>query len=570
MDKLFLNLKEIAQEKDLISKVYETDKWREIQYKTKLGEGIMLVGAEDANPQSITFNIDLKGWHRVFVGMLNLRTENYTYLKLSRDLCYSGIRHARQGSPASWGSEEYAEEVFFGSFDLTNQKLIMAKPDSMFTNTAGLLWIRCEEMTDDEVKAHLNLENNKNKCIQMHIDADLHAEDKTECEDDYLIRLYKMKNTNTDFCSLEYAFDHGGYEYKDELTLHHFDKRWTDGDYKFMSVKDSVYKKYVSFAHEIGIELFASERMGVASFSTPYTRLSWKDKFCEDNKQFYCKNRDGSTVSVCSYAYTPVQDYVLKNMKEVVSYGFDGVTMIFHRGMHLGFEQPFIDKFKAIYPDINPCELPISDERLHGVWCDVMTDFMRRARKELGENIKINVITDYGLETAKNLGLDIELWAKEGLVDIVTQADMETYEDLTDCMSDENPKLIDLEKYKNRILDYPPIRRKFGTNSAKITEHINEFISLEENYGVKVYHVLPWIGALSIDEYNSYVTKLQSMGAKRFLSWNAYGAEWNIPEWYYITHIGNESNDEIVKHRFVRMLQLDNRDISHFNNNWRG
>ena len=65
----------------------------------------MLVDAEDTNPQSITFNIDIRGWHRVFVGMLNLRTENYTYLKLSRDLCYSGIRHARQGSPVGWGSE---------------------------------------------------------------------------------------------------------------------------------------------------------------------------------------------------------------------------------------------------------------------------------------------------------------------------------------------------------------------------------------------------------------------------------------------------------------------------------
>ncbi len=570
METLFLNLYDICNEKNLISKNYEVDKWRKVQYKTKLGEGVMLVAAEDAQPDSISFNIDLNGWHRVFIGMLNLRTENYTYIKLSEDLCYSGFRHTRQKSPASWGTEEYAEEVYFGCFDLTNQKIIMAKPDSMFTNSSGILWIRCEEMSGNEVSEHLRIENNKNKCIQMHIDADLHAEDKIECDDDYLIRLSKMQNTNTEFCSIEYAFDHGGYEYNDRMTLHHFDKRWTEGDYKFISSKDRIYKKYTEFAHKIGIEAFAAERMSVASFSTPYTRLSWEDNFSDNHKEYYCKNRDGSTVSACSYAYKEVQDYVLDNMKKVVSNGFDGVTMIFHRGMLLGFEQPVIDKFNTIYPNINPCELPISDKRLHGIWCDIMTEFMRRARKELGKNIKINVITDYGLETAENLGLDIETWAKDGLVDIVTQADMETYEDLTDCMSDKNPELIDLEKYKNRILDYPTIRRNFGTNLTKITEHINEFLSLEEKYGVKVYHVLPWINFTPDAEYEQYVKKLQSLGAKCFLSWNSYGAQWNASEWYRITHIGNEADEKTVKHRFIRMLQIDNKDISHFNNNWRG
>ena len=404
----------------------------------------------------------------------------------------------------------------------------------------------------------------------MHIDCDLHAEDSANCEDDYLIKLEKLKNTNTEFCTLEYSFDYDGYEYNDEMTFHRMDKRWSKGDYNFSKVKDSVYDKYVKYAHEIGIELFAGDRMSVTSFSSPYSRAFWKKKFVDNNPQYYCVNRDGSKTKICSYAYSQVQDYVLNNMKNVVKHGFDGVSLIFHRGMLLGFEQPVIDRFKAKYPDLNPFVLPMSDSRLNGIWCDIMTEFMIRVRKELGENIKINVITDYGLESPKNIGLDIVKWAKEGLVDIVTQAEMEVFEDLTDCMSQDNPNIIDLEKYNKRLLDYPIIRRNLGTNLKKILENIDEFLSLERDYGVKVYHVLPWHNSMTTDKYNEYVEELKKHGAKRFLAWNAYSSMWNLPEWYNITHINNKIEESIVQRRFIRMLENDNVNVSHFYNNWRG
>ncbi|GEM_PF-1451256 len=574
MEHLFCDLPRIVREQQLIRPMHTQsgpqDCWRALPYQTKLGSGNMLVAAENALPGPVTLSVNLTGWHRVYIGMLDLRGENYTYLKLTGDTCYTGFRHARGGNPRQWAVEEYAEEVYFTSADLSGKDFVLAKPDSRFDNISGLAWIRCERMTDDEVAAHLALEAEKKPCVQMHIDGDLYAEDSFPTEQDYLIRLEKLRNTNTDFCSLEYSFDYDAADLTPEQPLHRGDLRWSAGQLHLVQNKDAVYRRYLQYAHENGITLYAANRMSVAGFSVPYMRWGWKTQFPQQHPEYRCVARDGSVSQVCSYAYPQVQEYVLQHMKQAVAYGFDGVSLIFHRGVHIGFEQPVLQRFGESYPGVNPLLLPVTDERLHGVWCEVMTDFMCRLRDVLGNRIKVNVITDYGLESAKNFGLDIRSWAAMGLVDSVSQGDIETVEDLTDCMSEEDPGLIDLQKYALRIQEAPVIRRFPGTDLKKVLAYIPEYLQLEKQYGVKVYHVLPWTNIFSQQEYLAYVQALQKAGAKRFLAWNSYSSEWNLPEWYHITHLGSREDSSLKLRRFVRLLTLDGCDISHYQNNWRG
>ncbi len=100
----------------------------------------------------------------------------------------------------------------------------------------------------EEKEAYIKSQNKENKCMQMHIDEDLHAEEKFNTEDDYLINLFGMRNSNTKFCNLEYAFDYDRYEYEGKMTLARYEKRWNEGDLRFASVKEKIYKKYVEFA----------------------------------------------------------------------------------------------------------------------------------------------------------------------------------------------------------------------------------------------------------------------------------------------------------------------------------
>ncbi len=99
MEKLFLKLPEIVRDQAGISQVFGKDTWKTVQYRTKMGEGTMLLAAEEAHPRSVTFTLGLSGWYRIFIGLPHMRSASYTYLKLSDELCYTGLRQARRGNP---------------------------------------------------------------------------------------------------------------------------------------------------------------------------------------------------------------------------------------------------------------------------------------------------------------------------------------------------------------------------------------------------------------------------------------------------------------------------------------
>ncbi|MBO5069713.1 MAG: hypothetical protein J6C37_05045 [Roseburia sp.] len=373
---------------------------------------------------------------------------------------------------------------------------------------------------------------------------------------------------------MEISFDYDRKENDDSIPLLNFEKRWMEGDYAFDKKKDAILKKYVEFAHENNIGFYASNRMEVGNFTVPYNRPNWNKNFVDENPQYYCRNRDGSVVAVCSYAYEEVQEYVISNLCKMLEFGFDGVSLFYHRGMHIGFEEPVIKRFQEKYPNVDPHVLPASDSRLHSVWCDFMNDFMQKLRHRIDEKTqhtkKINVITDYSLWSSKNFGLDVEYWVRNGLVDSVSQADMETYEDLSGCMSDANPQVIDMEKYEKQLMNRPVIMRRWGTNVEMVCRHIPEYQKLSETYGVEIYHVLPWVHSVGYMEYDAIVDRMKKAGAKKFLSWNTNHLVWDLPQWYVVSHIGNERNNTITLSKYHRVLELDGSDISHFNPNWRG
>jgi hypothetical protein len=268
-----------------------------------------------------------------------------------------------------------------------------------------------------------------------------------------------------------------------------------------------------------------------------------------DFPAFNIANRDGSLIKACSYAYPETQKYVIDYLTRLARLGYDGVTLIMHRGAHVGFEKPVLERFKKLYPAVDPLRLPVADPRLHGVWCNIMTEFVRGLRASLDavsdKRLTINVIGDYGLQSAKYLGLDFERWAKEGLIDSVCQADMETVEDLTDCMSDTEAGLIDWDKYKKQLNERQIIRRSFATDIDKVCKFIPEYKALKNKYGVEVYHVLPWCNTIPYTEIEPSAERMRKAGAEKFLHWNTNHTVPDKPEWYTVSHLGRGLNENI-------------------------
>jgi len=558
---VFSDLSALANEKDRLSSAYDKSRWTVKDYETGTHCGQMLLTMESGNPAQVSFDLNLEGSYKIFLALPTMRTGNHLFVKLSDDLCFTGLA-ATGRTPMSWTTEEFLEEIYWKTADLTGRKLIIQKPDTIHSSISGLAWIRC-------VPAEEEMPAPRNKCMQMHTDEDISTEVRFENGDEYLMKLYQMRDSNADFVSYEISFDYDGVLDSGAEHLIHMDERWDKGHFEYKENHELIWRKAVAFAKQNGFGLYAANRMQVSNFVAPFSRDSWNMRFVEENPQFYCKTRLGATMRMCSYAYPEVQDYVIEQFVRAVKFGFDGVSLIFHRGTHIGFEQPVLDRFRALYPNIDPCRLPIADERLHGVWCEFMNVFMRRLRSALGDKIKINVITYYDLQTSKHVGLDVAYWAANGLIDSASQADMETVEELDGCMSEEDPGLIDLEKYRKELAQRIILRRHWGTNVDKVCAHIREYAQLKERYGIDVYHTLPWANAIEPEEYPAIVRRMQEAGAEKFLSWNTNHLMRVMPEWHVVKRIGNEPERETLR-SFCRVLSFDGNDISHYHPNWRG
>ncbi len=558
---VFYDLPAIAVNKENISEKFELSKWRSMSYETKLGTGTMLVAAQEARPENIELELDLEGWHRIYLCQIDFGTDHYTYAKLTDDLCFAGLRTPPQGNPKVWMTYEYMQEYYWKSADLTGQRLIIRKPETNGNPASNLVWIRCEKMDEAEIEAY---NGEKNRCVQGHIDIDPFITEEYKTYDDTLMKIYALKNSNVDICNIEtYPF---GDQIQDDsyVPLSSFlPKKWNG--YNFEPKK--LLTRYVEYGHKYGMKMYSSVRMSPANFVLSGGIPFYSKNFFADNKQYYCKNRDGRTIKACSFAYPEVRDYMLNSLKLGLECGFDGISLIFTRGIHIGFEQPVIDRFRELYPDVDPITLPVSDERLHGVWCEFMTDFVKRVRELIGSNIRLNVITDYGLATSKHLGLDVEEWARLGLIDAATQHDMEIYEDLDGCLKDDGT--IDMDKYNAKTLDTEIVKRNFATNVEKVLGYAKEYLALEK-YGVEVYNVLPWANTQTLDYYKKVVAQMQNAGVKKFHCWNTNHLAWNLPEYNTIRSINNDNIkvDDLLT--YYRTLMLDGNDISGFNPNWKG
>lgn len=566
--KFFGDLYKIANNKEIISEKCEDGKWLAMDYENKLGKGKLLATSELIYPEPITLSLNLKGWHKIYIGLFNMRSENHIYAKLSGDEEYSIIRHTGLGCPKRWCATEYMEEVYWKCADLTDMQFVLAKPQLYFKSIAGLAWIRCEEMTEEEVERYKASLEMPNKCVQMHYDCDALFEDESEDRTKFFVELNRLKNTNADFVSFEYSILYDSEKDDSYFPMFKTDQNIYSGKYKNT---DELLKKALEWSKQNGIKLYATERMSMSNFYAPYFAPNFKKRFFTDNTGYYCKTRDGKTVNACSYAYEEVWDYVIANMVRMAEMGFDGISMIFHRGIHIGYEQPVIDRFHELYPDVDPRRLPITDKRLNGVWCEFITNFMRRLRERMNatfdRHIELNAITAYSIEMARRVGLDLETWAKEGLVDSISQGDMEVFEELDGCLGDDG--LIDLDKYSKVLVDRPIVRRSSG-HIEKTCLYIKEFAELEEKYGVKVFNILPWVEMYDIETYKSWVAKMEELGAKRFLAYNTNHILCTLPEFHVVSHLGNDMGADVTLQKYYRTLSFDNSDISQYNPNWRG
>ena len=562
------------------------DKWHRIPYSTELTDGHMLLSYENDFPENITLKLGLVGNWRLYIATTRFahNDNNYLHVKLSSQPCWTEIKINSRVAPNSWQPSEFVQEILMFHTDLTGEDLVISRPKNNLKSTGCVLWVRCVPC-DGKTDALFDFSNPEHKTMQYHFDSDLSYEDSLTTVPENCMKEFAAAESDVDFVSQEISLGQNDDADDAGEVLRVLDsQRIFDLNNKSLhAINDAVDLERIKMAHDSGYRIYATHRMQVSSFQLPYAGKSSRITFADNHPEYSAAWRDGTRLSMLSYAYAPVREFTINILTENLKKGYDGLSLILHRGITVGFEEPVATLFHERYPDADIHVLPLHDARVRECRCKFMTDFMIELKqqvdliaKEQNRKIGINVITDYTPETALNFGLDIKEWAKRGLITEVSQGDMEIYEDLTDCMSDTDPAVIDLEKYKKENSHRQVLCRHYGTDLEKTISAIPELLELEDNYGVKVYNILPWVHTIEPLEFVDAAKLLYQAGARRLLMWNTLQCMRNPLEWGFIKRLGHKNdldrinNQTLGLYNHYRVMSYGDVNISLVSPNWRG
>lgn len=583
-----------------ISPLHQQDKWWEVPFTTAEYEGTLISAFYESCPEDLVIRPKLTGWHRIYVCMM-LYDQSGVEIKLSSDSCFDRLTPIRGN-----GWDEYTlEESLWRCAELTGEEIrITRKRYSTPFNTV-LAWLRFEPMDEEAVKAW-----------------------KAEFSDPDTKRLY----ATNDMCTATV----GSYHMTSHADWHQVLTPYRDSDVEWVGLENTrvciggsgvhgnseqmahlapynrsilrqqhqaftaeMLQDLVRAGHDMGLKLCGTARVNCMCMGFPILHNHHDIPFYLEHPEYRCVDRDGTVIERLSYAYPEVRQYLISELLFMAEQGFDAVGPLFNRGQpNVLFEKPVADAFFEAYGEY-PYELPLADPRLNKIHCRFLTQFMRELRAALdarfGErHIEIHAKVMLTMQDCLLVGLDLEEWAKQGLVDILTSYPRVMYEKLEgDIWKNTEKTRIDPEKYrdyanrssKSIILDpydydyCPPDAEEDYVNLSKTCQfskaRVADFMELEKRYGVKVYFdIMP--RALSQQEYRDFAQQLYDMGAERLTLWDTYSRVSKPAMWSMVRRLGHKGRlPEVAElenreYRYIRMLSVAGRDESRYKSHWGG
>lgn len=551
--------------------------WRKVSYEANGIKGNMLVAGELTFPKPVEINFNKKGYYKVFVCLTGIsgnsvaefgfKKDNFKTTAVPSDL-YVVNNYWR------WQVYEYAEEAYLGTFDLTDNIMTIGKPGKVMgpVNTSAIstavLYVRLEKV-DEPTKFN-------NKVIQYHFDRDYVGEIFSKNPSDYLGRHKLVSNNNCNSIIVESLFD--GLVPGKEVATKNFAASYAVGLKRFAELSDKVKEELVSIKNQKGFEILSGFRMSMGNFYYPLGSTNNYSVDLELKDDTRCVLRNGNKATFNSYAYKEVREKMINLITSKIHKYFDGVSLFFNRcsGIAL-FEEPIINRVKELYK-VDARTLPFSDERLTNVLCEVGTTFMKELREALDKKAKengkkpykINVIVFFDPLHSKEFGYDVETWAKENLIDSVSQGLMEYYEDPEDCLTKDG--LVDVKKYIEKEKTNVVLKRYYATNKEKIVEGAIKFKKICDKYNKTFFGALPWESS-SIDQFLDIGKALKENGIDKYICWNGNHIAKQLSKIDAVRVVGDKNskfNVENVNRKILRITQFDGADISEFDVNWKG
>lgn len=591
---LYSDIPALVRETGKISPLRTLDKWEAVPYRTRDVAGTMLYVVTSARPEPVTLKLGLTGWYKVFVSMY-ASTANLLNLRFTNDPSWAQV------GPATEKRRNRVQEFFWRCVDLTGQELSVDCPAGT-DKTSSLAWLRFIPMTEKDVAAY-KADKARKDTKRIYATHDMHWHLYSylpQTAEDWHCIVENHRDSDVECLSMENSMIYDGEPSTGSVDTMAFDR---DGD---RNVQCSLKKHFtyellndlIGYGHkELGIEMYLSLRMGAWGIEFPWNQIYFDNTFMRTHMDQRCVDRLGNFVESASYAYPETRKYIQDHLSNMAATDCDGVEMMFHRVTALIlFEKPFLDRFSQKYPGVDPRELPVADPRIIDIRCELMTLFITELRERIDREraqrgqprCKLIVRTHSTIHNSKLQGVDVENWARLGLIDKIVVYPMLIDEDLSgDVWQDEAKTKLDLKKYeafamesdelvvsRRASFEYPHVAL-FPGDPTTDEERIAQWQALTEKYGVKVYHdIQP--RQMPTAEMKRRALELYQRGAENFSLWDTYGRIHNRTMWTMASRIGHKEelaafpDGEGELYTSHRLLSLGGENISIYLPFWGG
>ncbi len=408
--------------------------WQVVPYETEEFCGNMLIAGPETEAPEVTLPLNVKGWHRIYLGLWSNWTTDLVRVKLTGDGSFVKVnREAEQGVFA----DNYSvDERYWKTADLTGQDIEFGQQTAGLSQPAYIAYVKLVPLDEEQVATVEadRAESSNQRLICMNDGfSDFGRFRPTSREE---IWEYLEPFRDTDFQKMFWCPGAGGdvLTYPSEVgsltgsKTRDFprvvDRNIAESMQILAGAGIDTVEEVVEYGHGVGLEVHISQRMEAFQCCPPFEDYFTGD-FYREHPEWRCVDIDGREIARMSYAFAGVRELVLSVFRELATgYDIDGVNPIFNRGApFLLYETPLVEGFRE-ETGLDATQLEEDDGRFLRYRARVMTDFMADLRREMdeigaerGRPLEISAHVLNNAETNLFYGLDVPAWVEQGLID---------------------------------------------------------------------------------------------------------------------------------------------------------
>ena len=156
--------------------------------------------------------------------------------------------------------------------------------------------------------------------------------------------------------------------------------------------------------------------------------------------------------------------------------------------------------------------------------------------------------------------LDIERFAKAGVIDGFVQAKMCVWEETDDVMAEDGR--IDLAKYTEKAKTQYVIRRDHSSNMKRLVTGAAKYREIADRFGLDFYSEIQWETHQPAEAYVKGAKAVYAAGASRMALWDCYPCRVQIlGEWVATSRLGKAEDvqamtDDMQAYHKIKPLNI--------------